>query len=148
MTSITEGAYLSAKLRGLRLPARALLFTAAVAVMWLVAAPLAWCASGGEGVAACLAAGIICWLPALVSLGMAEMLRGPYLLAGWLGGMAIRLAVPMACAVVAHVRGGWLAEAGLLYYLAAFYPLTLLVETLLSLSLVGSTQAAGTQRGD
>lgn len=95
-----------------------------------------------------MAAAVICWLPALVTLAMAEFLRGPYLLVGWLGGMAIRLAVPLACALAAHVRGGWLAEAGLLYYLAAFYPPTLLVETLLSLPSVGSTQAAGTRTGD
>ncbi len=148
MTDIPEAAHLSARLRDLRFPARALLFSAAVAVMWLVVAPVAWCASGWDGVGASLAAAVVCWLPALISLGMAEFLRGPYLLAGWLGGMAIRLAVPLACALVVHSRGGWLAEAGLLYYLAALYPLTLLVETLFSLPAVGRTQAAGTQIGD
>lgn len=133
MSGIPEAAHGLAKLRCLRLPARALVLTGAVGALWLLVALVAWCAKGWAGVGASLAAAAMCGLPALFSLALADWMRGPYFIAGWLGAMAVRLAVPLACALAAHARGGWPADAGLLYYLAALYPLTLLAETLLSL---------------
>jgi hypothetical protein len=124
-----------------RLSVRGVVLTMGVATWWLLVGLVAWLVSGGAGLGASLAAAVTCWLPALVSLALAEWLRGPNLLAGWLGGMAVRLGVPLGCAVAVQARGGWLAEAGYLYYLAALYPLTLLVETWLSLPTEAGIQA-------
>jgi len=43
--------------------------------------------------------------------------------------MAARMGIPLAFALACHLRGGLLADAGLLYYLLLFYPVTLGVET-------------------
>jgi hypothetical protein len=54
-------------------------------------------------------------------------------MAGLLVGMALRMGIPLALVVVFHLVGGVLVQAGLLYYFLLFYPLTLTVETALSL---------------
>jgi hypothetical protein len=43
------------------------------------------------------------------------------------------MGVPLAAALIAVFAGGPLADAGFLYYLVVFYPITLAVETLLAL---------------
>ena len=47
--------------------------------------------------------------------------------------MFARMGVPLICGLVLQLRGGMLAQAGVLFYLAAFYPVTLTLETALSL---------------
>ncbi len=83
--------------------------------------------------AASLAAGL-CLAGAMAALLAAHWLRDPKLvLQAVLCGMATRMVVPLATGLLIHLRGGPLADAGVLYYLLAFYPLTLGVETFLSL---------------
>ena len=48
-------------------------------------------------------------------------------------GMMIRMGIPLAAALTVYFRGGPLADAGFLYYLVVFYPVTLTAETLLFL---------------
>ncbi len=47
--------------------------------------------------------------------------------------MAMRMGIPLGAGLLVHLQNGALAAAGLLYCLAAFYPVTLAVETALSL---------------
>ena len=47
--------------------------------------------------------------------------------------MVLRMGIPLAIVVILHLVGGPLVQAGLLYYFLLFYPLTLAVETTLSL---------------
>lgn len=58
---------------------------------------------------------------------------------GGLLGMFPRLGIPFGFGAVFYLRGRPLAEAGVLYYLVGFYPLTLAFETALLLL----TNAAG-----
>jgi hypothetical protein len=54
--------------------------------------------------------------------------------------MAARMGIPLVPALAIHLAGGPLANAGLLYYLLVFYPITLAVDVALSLP---STSRAG-----
>ncbi len=47
--------------------------------------------------------------------------------------MLPRMGVPLAGALMLQMSPGPLAEAGVMYYLLVFYPITLAIETLLSL---------------
>jgi hypothetical protein len=48
-------------------------------------------------------------------------------------GMALRTGVPFVVGIAVHLHGGPLAQAGLLWYLLMFYPIALVVGTILSL---------------
>ena len=69
-----------------------------------------------------------------MALGLTEPLRGPQqVLALVLVGMMVRMGIPLAAALTVCFCGGPLANAGFLYYLVVFYPVTLTAETFLSL---------------
>ena len=97
--------------------------------------PLGWAISGNRaGLIAGAAAGGVCLLAAWMALGLSEPLRRPqHMLALVLVGMMIRMGIPLAAALAVFFRGGPLADAGFLYYLVVFYPVTLTAETFLSL---------------
>ena len=89
---------------------------------------------GGTALAAAVVAAGACLAGAVAALIASHALAGASLaLAALLTGMAARLGIPLALGLAIHLHGGPLAEAGLLYYLLLFYPVTLGVETLLSL---------------
>ena len=46
--------------------------------------------------------------------------------------MTIRMGVPLSAALAVFFLGGPLADAGFLYYVVLFYPVTLIAETFLS----------------
>ncbi len=50
-----------------------------------------------------------------------------------LAGTLIRMGVPLAAVLATQLSGALPPQAGLLYYLFAFYPVTLAVGTILSL---------------
>lgn len=56
-----------------------------------------------------------------------------FLWQGSLLGMFPRLGIPFGFGAVLYLRGRTLAEEGLLYYLVGFYPVTLALETALTL---------------
>ena len=83
--------------------------------------------------AGAMAAGV-CLVAALLALGTSHLLQGPqHLLASVAAGMMIRMGIPLVAALVVRNLGGPLADAGFLYYLVVFYPVTLTAETILSL---------------
>ena len=99
-----------------------------------VVGPVAGLWHGRTGLRAVAVAAGVCLLGALVALVIAHGLRAPrYALYGLLLGMAARMGIPLGCGLAFHLRGGALVDAGLLYYLLVFYPVTLGVETALSL---------------
>jgi hypothetical protein len=86
------------------------------------------------GFLAGLAAGGVCLLAAWMALYSSEPLRRPQqMLTLVIVGMMIRMGIPLIAALAIFYLGGPLADAGFLYYLIVFYPVTLTVETLLSL---------------
>ena len=75
-----------------------------------------------------------CLLGAATALVVSHLLREPqHAMAALLVATTARMGVPLLVGLVAYLRGGPLAEAGLLYYLLVFYPVTLAVEIGLSL---------------
>ena len=99
----------------------------------LVAGAAAWLG----GISGCASAGVaagLCLLGAEVALVVCHLLRGskyePYAM---LAGMLPRMGIPLMLGLVLQIRGGILAENGLLIYLVVFYPVTLAVESAMSL---------------
>jgi hypothetical protein len=123
-----------ARLRGLGLTTRSALLGLTVAALLVVVLPLAWLVTGPAGLLAAPVAAGICLLGAVLALIVSHLLREPRVaLYGMLFAMLFRMGIPLTFAVTVHLRGGALAEAGVLYYLLVFYPVTLAVETALSL---------------
>ena len=117
------------------LPLRYAVLGAVVITAAAVVLPLGVAISGNRnGFLAGAAAGGVCLLAAWTALGLCEPFRRPkHMLAFVLVGMMIRIGIPLAAALTVYFIGGPLADAGFLYYAIVFYPLTLAVETFLSL---------------
>ncbi|OHB73081.1 MAG: hypothetical protein A2V70_19405 [Planctomycetes bacterium RBG_13_63_9] len=102
--------------------------------LYALAAPVGAFVTGPTGLWAATAAGTLCFAGAALALVASHLLRGPQrALIGLLVGMALRFVIPLGGGAACHYGGGSLAEAGILYYLLVFYPITLGVETVLSL---------------
>ena len=102
--------------------------------LYALVAPVAGFCGGAAGIWAAAAAALLCLAGAGLALVVSHALREPnHALYGMLLGMAARMGIPMGFGLLCHLQGGALAEAGLLYYLLVFYPVTLGVETALSL---------------
>jgi hypothetical protein len=111
---------------------QAAVLLAAALVVLAIAGPLAAHFGGRQGLTAAAVAGALCWAGAAAGL-VAGRLFVPNIFAALLAGMFFRMGVPLGFAVATLLAGGWLAQAGLLYYLLVFYPVTLTVETALSI---------------
>jgi hypothetical protein len=106
------------------------LIAAATFGCWTVAAPAAYLLSGQIGLLAAGTAAVCCYLGAIGALLLAHWFRGPDgLLPRVLGGMFVRMSVPLACALGVQLGHGPLADAGFVYYVLVFYLVTLAVET-------------------
>lgn len=114
----------------------------AVLVIYAVVAPVAGGISGLPGLAASASAAAACLLGAgaglIASRGFS---RRDKVLQGFLVGAALRMAVPLASALALQLCVKPLAEAYLLIYFLVFYPVTLFVETFLSLPRAGAARA-------
>ena len=127
------GAWLT-NLRNRSLATRAGVLVLVVLVLYGLVAPVAWYLGRTAGIWAASAAAALCFCGAVLALLIAHLLRKPQqVLYGMLLGMTARMGIPLGFGLAYHLRGGGLAEAGLLYYLLIFYPFTLGVETALSL---------------
>lgn len=104
----------------------------------LIVSPVAWYLSGRWGLAAAVAAASLCWVGAVLGATtgviVGRWIKGPARpLYEFLVGMLFRMGVPIGGAVVAHIMGGPLRDAGMLYYVMGLYLISLAVETLFSL---------------
>ena len=123
-----------ADLRDRSIAARGAFLGLVVLGLYGLVAPVACCCGGRAGMLAAAAAAFLCLAGATLALVVSHALREPNrALYGMLFGMAARMGIPLGSGLLCHVQGGALAEAGLLYYLLVFYPVTLGVETALSL---------------
>lgn len=103
------------------------------------AAAVGWRFAVGDrvGCAAVVVAAAGSWLGAACALVIAAWVRGPHAaLAASLGGMLVRMAIPLAAALVAQRMDPSLAEAGVFGWTVLFYLVALATETLLSLRLL------------
>ena len=102
--------------------------------VYAVVAPLAVFISGGVGLAISATAAGCCFLGAELAMVVCHCFRNPE--TAWRGallGMIPRMGIPLAFALVIVCKGGALAEGGVLLYLLVFYPITLALETALTL---------------
>ncbi len=113
---------------------RVVLLASTTLAEFALVGPLAVYLGGRMGLAAAAVAAALCLAGAASALIAADLLRGPQsALQALLAGMAFRMGIPLGAGVALYVRGGPLAEAGVLHYLLVFYPVALTIETALSL---------------
>jgi hypothetical protein len=94
--------------------------------------PIAMVSSGVAGMAAAAVAMAICLGSGLLVFWLARYLNSPEaVMYQVLLGMMSRMGISLAACMVIYVRGGWLADAGLVYFLLVFYFVTLAAETAL-----------------
>ena len=111
--------------------------TAVLALALLVGAaiviPVAYWRAAFAGVWAATIAWTICILSGLLALWLIQRFNGPdKVVKQVLSGTLVRMSLPLAAVLVVHLYGGTLAEAGFVYYILAFYLITLAVETMLT----------------
>jgi hypothetical protein len=117
-----------------------------VLVVYVVVAPVAWGISGSAGLAASATAAALCLLGAGAALIAARAFtRRGKLLQGVLVGMALRMGIPLTFGLALQLSLKALGDACLLIYLLVFYPVTLFVETYLSLSRAGASREGNRQ---
>jgi len=106
----------------------------ALLVAYVVVAPVAGSFGGRRGLATSAAAAGFCLLGAGSAWIATRRFSHPsHALLRLLIAIPLRTGLPLVLGLMYHLRGGVLAEAGVLVYLLAFYPVTLGVETILSL---------------
>lgn len=112
---------------------RCALLAGLVLTVCALVGPIAGLRSGTVGLLACALAAGLCLAGALVALISGHRIGGQSPLLGLLTGMAARMGIPLLGGLTIFFFGGPLAEAGILYYLLVFYPVTLVADIGLSL---------------
>lgn len=117
-------------------------------VCLLALGPFAWVGnskSGPAGVLAALVAAGVCWSGAVLALICTGARRGPkQAVARLMLGMLFRMGLPLVGGAILDWRGGEVAEAGVFGMIVGFYLITLVVETWLSLRVIGSASVTAT----
>jgi hypothetical protein len=124
---------------------RAWIFVGCLLGITLLMLPLAVCVSGWPGgLAVVLSLGISLGT-GLLSLGLLTGCDSPQaILQMNLCGMLVRMAVPLSVVMIVYLRGGLLAEAGLVYYILVYYFASLIAETTLAVGGFGGQHACPT----
>lgn len=129
----------SAKVERSGLVTRATLLFGALLIAATLVAPIAYGTGGAEGFAAVTVALTVCLATGVISLLTAALFRGDrFALQRLLLGMFLRMGIPLGFCAVVHLRGGMLADVGIVYYVLVFYAVMLLVETALDVSRIKS----------
>ncbi|MGD9721736.1 MAG: hypothetical protein AB7O59_05385 [Pirellulales bacterium] len=117
------------------LVARLCLVSGLLALVWCLAASIAYSLAGSAGVVAASVAAAVCWLGGAVALLLTALARGPSMaMYGVALAMLSRTLLPLALGVSLHFAVPALAAAGLVYYLLVFYLVVLAAETLLAVA--------------
>ena len=112
------------------LPASVAMLSAVLAVSYLVLAPFAYRLQGGSGLSAAAVAAVVCLVSAIGGMLLSQCLGGPnHAIAGVLSGMMLRMGLPLAVCMIVYLQSGALAEAGFVFYVLAFYLVTLAIDT-------------------
>ena len=109
-----------------------------------VVLPVAFIARDRAGATSAAVALVTCLVSGLLALGLVRLFRGPNgVVPQVLLGMLPRMGIPLAVCMLVHLQGGAVADAGFVYYVLAFYFVTLVVETVLQ---VGEAQRRPTEK--
>lgn len=121
---------------------------ATLLVALLLLAP-AWRLYRGTGIEAVVWAGLLCLVPGwLVVLVNHWAVSGKRDVLGALLGMGLRMAAALAGALLVTELWPELRRSGFLWWLSAFYLVTLVIETRLSIPAAGARVPAGTARAE
>jgi hypothetical protein len=128
-----------AEFSALRLILAQLALAAVLGVAFGIAAVWGWQNAGSQGIWAAVVALAACWIPNAISLVVMSLMRDPQQsMAAMMIGMLLRMALPMVFVISLLRSKHWLVDAGLMSMFMAMYLTALLVETGLSLWIVGA----------
>jgi hypothetical protein len=115
---------------------------AALGLAATVAGAMGWAHAGSQGLLAAVAAFLVCWIPNAVSLFIVAIFRDPeHSLPAMLFSMLVRMGIPLGVALVLLRTQHWLVDAGALPMVLAMYLVALVVETGLSMWIIGAFRA-------
>lgn len=103
--------------------------TVTVLLGYAAIAPVAAWTRGIAGLQEAAAAALICLAAGVMALALVERLSASNPLASLLGGMALRMIVPLIAVAAICWFNGPLAAAGMVCYVLGFYMITLAAET-------------------
>lgn len=113
---------------------RAMTLVGALLLVGIASTPIAYRADGADGLLAAGVAAAIVLLAGIGALAVNELCRSPEMvIPRVLGGMMLRMGVPLTAAMAIYYRGGPIIDAGFIYYLLVFYLVMLVVETTITL---------------
>jgi hypothetical protein len=128
---------------GLRLPAACSLLALAVGVAAALGGSIEHGRHGMLAAVALWAAALTCWLSATCALVLAARLSGTrWAVSGIMAAGLVRFSLPLMVVAASALVQGPLSQAGLFGYMVAFFMLSLVVETLLLVAILRSTEAA------
>jgi cytochrome bd-type quinol oxidase subunit 1 len=114
---------------------------AVLAPLAILFSSIGFARSGMVGIAAAAIALGVCWFSASLALAcvyVGQEIKNP--IAGILGGMIVRMGLPLAVGLLIQRSNGPLADAGCFLMILGLYLVALVVETWLSLRLVRRDQ--------
>jgi hypothetical protein len=114
---------------------RMAILVAAILIAVIVSLPVGYAILPTEmSLAASIVAGGICLFSGCIALGVSESFRRPQQVLALVAlGTMTRLGIVLTAGTLIYLRGGPLVSAGVIYYLIAFYQVTLTVEIILIL---------------
>ncbi len=142
LTAVTDDPSNSSATRPLSVTIACVLLTAAILVTLPAVAWFGHSQYGMNGLKAAGLAAAICWAGAMIALVLVAVFRTSQqqMVSATLLGMLFRTGLPLLTGMMLTRSGGPIAEAGLFGMILVFYLVGLLVETILSVRLLGSSQ--------
>lgn len=130
---------------GLRLPAACSLLAVTLALAAALGGSVAHGRHGAWAAAAVLVAAATCWTSATAALVLAARLSSTrWGVQGIMAAGFIRFSMPLVVVAASALVQGPLARAGLFGYMVAFFLLSLVIETLLLVGVIRSSDAPHT----
>ncbi|HJN09949.1 MAG TPA: hypothetical protein QF564_14780 [Pirellulaceae bacterium] len=139
---MTEDASNTPKTRQTNVTFACVLLSLALLLVFPIIGAYAFNAHGTNGLIAAALAGAICWSGAMIALLLVLLFRNSpnQMISATLLGMLFRMGLPLVTGVVLTRAGGPLADAGLFGMIMVFYLVGLVLETTLSVRVLGSSQ--------
>lgn len=128
------------------LAAQAMWLMGSVACLYLLLAPLAYLLHGTDALLASAVAAGICLFASFGALVAMQVLKGPAMMFGGVVlGMFSRMVVPLVFCFIVYLQPSLLTRAGLVFYVLAFYMVTLAVDAAITALRVSSAHDAGAE---
>ncbi len=142
VTTVTDDSTNAPAMSRLSAPLACALLTISLVAAFPAVAWFGYGRHGSNGIAAAAVAAAVVWFGATAALLLVSFFRGSseQMVSATLLGMLFRTGLPLVTGLAMNRTGGPLAEAGLFGMILIFYLVGLLVETLLSVRLLGSSQ--------